>query len=323
MTQPNRSGVVTLGETMALLTSPSGRHLRSGTSLPIGIGGAESNVAIGLARLDVPVTWVSRVGDDAFGAMVTREIRAEGVSVCAAVDDQARTGMMVKEHLHGTPWRVRYYRNESAASRFSPTDLDASLIAGAEVLHLTGITAALSPTALATVREAIRIACDAGTLVSFDVNHREALWSSQRAAPVLAELCGVADLVFAGLSEAALVLGAPAATTAEDALASGLAELGASTVVLKLGAAGALARTNGVTIRAAAEPVQVVDPVGAGDAFVAGYLSALTEGRPVEECLRRGNQLGGAVCRVHGDWEGLPTRDELKRIDSHIEDVLR
>ncbi|WP_111767000.1 sugar kinase [Nakamurella deserti] len=317
------AAVVTLGETMALLTAPSGRHLRGGTQLPIGIGGAESNVAIGLARLDVPVTWISRVGDDAFGAMVTREIRAEGVRVVAAVDTTAPTGLMVKEHLHGTPVRVRYYRAGSAASRLSPADLDTPLIAGAQVLHLSGITAALSPTALETVREAIRIARDAGTLVSFDVNHRVALWSTERAAEVLRALCGQADLVFAGVTEAELVLGTPSGSAGEDALAAGLADLGPATVVLKLGAAGALARTDGATLRAAAEPIEVVDPVGAGDAFVAGYLSALTGGRPVDVCLRRGNQLGGAVCRVPGDWEGLPTRDELQRLGSHLEDVVR
>lgn len=322
----SRAGaVVTLGETMALITAPSGRHLRGGTTLPVGIGGAESNVAIGLARLNVPVTWISRVGDDAFGSLVTREIRAEGVRVLAAVDPDARTGLMVKEQLHGTPWRVRYYRDGSAASRFSPADLDSSVIAGARVLHLTGITPALGPTALATVRGAIEIAREAGTLVSFDVNHRAALWAVGEAERVLAELCGSADLVFAGRAEAALVLGevAPGEAADDESLARGLAKLGASTVVLKLGDRGALALDGDETIVAATEPVDVVDPVGAGDAFVAGYLSALVENQSVAQCLRRGNRVGGAVCRVRGDWEGLPTPEELHQLDSQLEDVVR
>jgi 2-dehydro-3-deoxygluconokinase len=318
--EPGR--VVTLGETMALLTAPSGRHLRGGSQLPIGIGGAESNVAIGLARLNVPVTWISRVGNDAFGSLITREIRAEGVRVLAAVDPVARTGLMVKEQLHGTPWRVRYYRDGSAAAQVSPADLDASVIADAQVLHLTGITAALSPSALATVRAAIEIAREAGTLVSFDVNHRAALWAPGEAQDVLAELCGSADLVFAGIAEAALVLGS-ASTADEESLARGIAKLGARTVVLKLGARGALALVGDETHSAAADPVDVVDPVGAGDAFVAGYLSALVEQQPVGECLRRGNLLGGAVCRVAGDWEGLPTPEELRQLGSPLEDVVR
>ena len=323
----SRTGaVVTLGETMALITAPSGRHLRGGTELPVGIGGAESNVAIGLARLNVPVTWISRVGDDAFGSLVTREIRAEGVRVLAAVDPDARTGLMVKEQLHGTPWRVRYYRDGSAASRLSPADLDSSVIADAKVLHLTGITPALGPSALATVLRAVEIAQQAGTLVSFDVNHRAALWAAGEAELVLAELCGSADLVFAGSAEAALVLGseaAPGEIADDESLARGLAKLGASTVVLKLGARGALALDGDETVFAATEPVDVVDPVGAGDAFVAGYLSALVDNQPVAECLRRGNRVGGAVCRVRGDWEGLPTPEELHQLDFQLEDVVR
>jgi 2-dehydro-3-deoxygluconokinase len=207
-----RGAVVTIGESMALLTVPAGRQLRGGASAPVGFGGAESNVAIGLARLDVPVSWVSRVGDDAFGSLITRELRGEGVQVLSAVDGQAPTGLMVKEHRYGTPWRVRYYRAGSAASRLDPADLDTGAvtdaITAARVLHLTGITAAISPSALATVRRAIDIARAAGTVVSFDVNHRSALWSDAQAAPVLAQLCGSADLVFAGEAEAALVLGA-------------------------------------------------------------------------------------------------------------------
>lgn len=315
--------VCTIGETMALLTVPSGRHLRGGSAVPVGIGGAESNVAIGLARLNVPVTWISRVGDDAFGSLVTREIRAEGVHVLAHVDPDARTGLMVKEQLHGTPWRVRYYRDRSAASRLSPTDLDASVITGARVLHLTGITAALGPTALATVRRAIDIARAAGTLVSFDVNYRSSLWNAAQAAPVLGELCGSADLVFAGTSEAALVLGRSRADNDEQTLARDLAMLGASTVVLKLGARGAMAMTGDQCVYASTDPIAAVDPVGAGDAFVAGYLSALVEGASVAECLARGNRLGGAVCRVPGDWEGLPTREELENLDTQLEDVNR
>jgi 2-dehydro-3-deoxygluconokinase len=319
-------GVVTIGETMALLTSPSGRHLRGGSRLPVGIGGAESNVAIGLARLDVPVTWISRVGDDAFGSLVVREIRAEGVQVSATVDPDARTGLMVKEQLHGTPWRVRYYRDGSAASRLATADIEAAseAIAAARVLHLTGITAALSASAPAAVHRAVEIARAAGTLVSFDVNHRAALWSADEAAPVLAELCAAADLVFAGTAEAALVLGTAIDDRSDDeSLARGVGKLGPSTVVLKLGARGALALTGDRTTVAPTEPVDVVDPVGAGDAFVAGYLSALVQDRPVAECLQRGNLVGGAVCRVPGDWEGLPTPQELEQLGSHLEDVVR
>jgi 2-dehydro-3-deoxygluconokinase len=315
--------VVTLGETMALLDAPASGRLGPGAALPLGLGGAESNVAIGLARLGVECTWVSRVGDDALGVFLTREIRAEGVRVVAPRDPGAPTGLMIKELRGGRPSRVRYYRRGSAASRLAPADVDepavAAAIAGATVLHLTGITAALGPAPLAAVERAVDVARSAGTLVSFDVNHRATLWSDDEAAPVLGRLAAAADLVFAGPEEAALVLGRtpPATVSFEEgeALARGLVARGPATAVVKLGALGALAVSGGIDTvevhRAPARTVTVVDPVGAGDAFVAGYLAELVANRTVPDCLGTGNAAGAAVCAVRGDWEGLPTRDEL------------
>jgi 2-dehydro-3-deoxygluconokinase len=327
MTIASKGSVVTLGETMALLDAPSGRSLRTGSCLPVGIGGAESNVAIGLARLGVPCTWISRVGTDAFGALVTREIRAEGVSVIARQDPSAPTGLMVKEHRGGRPVSVRYYRAGSAASRLSPIDLDEGLIASADVLHLTGITPALGPGPLRAIERAIEIARASNTAVSFDVNYRSKLWSTEDAGVVLARLAGSVDLLFAGPEEAALLLGWDSTAGAEsfddgEHLARGLAKLGPGTVVVKLGALGSLALAGDATHRAPTRPVTVVDAVGAGDAFVAGYLSELVGGGSIAACLAMGNRLGGAVCEVPGDWEGLPTRDELnERSDNG--DVIR
>jgi 2-dehydro-3-deoxygluconokinase len=303
-----------MGESMALLDAPASGRL--GAALPVRIGGAESNVAIGLARLGVGCTWVSRVGDDALGTFVTREIRAEGVRVLATRDAAAPTGLMVKEHRGGRPSRVRYHRVGSAASRLSPADVDAvaSDIAAADVLHLTGITAALGPSPLEAVERAVEVARTAGTTVSFDVNHRATLWSDDAAAPVLARLAAAADLVFAGPEEAALVLGRPPGPPSfeeGELLARELAKRGPRTVVVKLGALGALALHGDEVHRAPALPVDVVDPVGAGDAFVAGYLS---ECSAVPAALRTANACGAAVCREPGDWEGLPTRAELAEL---------
>jgi len=311
------SAVVTVGETMALLDAPATGRL--GGALPVRIGGAESNVAIGLARLGVDCTWTSRVGDDALGTFVTREIRAEGVRVVATRDAAAPTGLMVKEHRGGRPSRVRYYRAGSAASRLSPADVDAVAdeIAAADVLHVTGITAALGAAPLTAVERAIEVARAAGTTVSFDVNHRATLWPAAVAAPVLARLAAAADLVFAGPEEAALVLGRPPAPPSfeeGELLARELAKRGPGAVVVKLGALGALALSGDQVHEASALPVEVVDPVGAGDAFVAGYLSELVAGGSVPDALRTANGCGAAVCRVPGDWEGLPTRSELDEL---------
>jgi 2-dehydro-3-deoxygluconokinase len=323
------TAVVTVGESMALLDAPASGRLGPGATLPLGLGGAESNVAIGLARLGVPCTWVSRVGDDALGTFLTRELRAEGVHVAAVRDAGAPTGLMLKEHRNGQPWRVRYYRSGSAAARLSPGDIDAAaaVLRDAAVLHLTGITAALGPSPLAAIERAVEIARAAGTLVSFDVNHRTTLWSDDVAAPVLARLAAAADLVFAGPEEAALLLGRerpahPATFDDGELLARGIAERGPATVVVKLGALGALALSDHQVHRGAARPVTVVDPVGAGDAFVAGYLSVVVADRSVAERLDTANACGAAVCRVRGDWEGLPSRAELAE-QSGNQEVVR
>jgi 2-dehydro-3-deoxygluconokinase len=163
--------------------------------------------------------------------------------------------------------------------------------------------------------------------VSFDINHRATLWSDDDAAPVLANLAAAADLVFAGPEEAALVLGrnqldGPATFDDGETLARGLAERGPRDVVVKLGALGALALSGHEIHTAPARSITVVDPVGAGDAFVAGYLSEVVAGAPTPDRLRMGNALGAAVCGVRGDWEGLPTRDELDR-RLGPEDVVR
>lgn len=307
------NGVLTLGETMGLLTTPASGRLPAGATMEFGIGGAESNVAIALARLGVEVTWAGRVGDDSVGGAVLRELRGEGVHVVAERDPYAPTGLMLKERARGEVRRVRYYRGASAAAAMGPDFVAhlAAVMEGTAVLHVTGITPALGPGPAAAVESAIALARSTGTLVSVDVNHRRALWSDEAARPVLAALVASADLVFAGCDEAAVVLGRHGETTAPTEMARSLADLGPRTVVIKLGADGALAIDHDRIVTAPARPLSVVDPVGAGDAFVGGYLTALLEGEPVAGALALGNAVAGVVVSTPGDWEGLPTRAEL------------
>ncbi|KAA9149123.1 sugar kinase [Amycolatopsis acidicola] len=315
--------VVTLGETMALLSTPPWGRVTAGAALPAGIGGAESNVAIGLARLGVESCWLSRVGDDALGDFVTREIRAEGVRVLAERDPDAPTGLMLKEMRAGKPRRVRYYRRGSAFSKMST--VDESVITSAGLVHLTGITPALGRGPAKLVEHVMELAHGASVPVSFDVNHRATLWDAEEAAPVLARLVAAADIVFAGPEEAALVLSREPGGddfAAGEELARALAATGPRTVVVKLGALGALSLCNGEIHRGRASAVDVVDPVGAGDAFVAGYLSGVVAGASVPESVRLGNAAGAAVCAMPGDWEGFPVKEELGPVTGEGE-VLR
>jgi len=316
-----RPRVVTIGETMGLLSTAQPGPLAHASTMQLGIGGSESNVAIGLSRLGVDVVWFGRVGDDSVGRLVAREIRAEGVDARVTIDDGAATGLMIKERRTSTTQNVTYYRAGSAGSRLSADDLDESAIASADVLHVTGITPALSGSAAQAVRRAADVARAAGVLVSFDVNYRRALWSADDAAAFCREFAAGCDVLFAGEDEAAMLLG-PAATAsfatdaatgpaAAAALARGLAELGPRQAVVKCGAAGAVAMVDGQLLEQRAVPIVAHDTVGAGDAFVAGYLAELAAGNDAPTRLQTAATVGAFVCLAAGDWEGLPRRSEL------------
>ncbi|MEV8539608.1 sugar kinase [Streptomyces sp. NPDC051572] len=312
--------IVTLGETMGLLAATTVGHLQHVSHMALGIGGAESNVAIAASRLGTRVSWIGRLGADSVGDRVVRELTAEGVEVHAVRDPDAPTGLMLKERLPGGAVKVWYYRAHCAGAQLTPADVDEALIAGAGLLHVTGITPALSETAAAAVSHAVDVARSAGVTVSVDVNYRSALWPPQRASPVLRKLVSRADLVFAGDDEAALVLGREGESP--EVLASALTDLGPSSAVVKLGADGALALVDGEVHRRAAVPVQVLDPVGAGDAFVGAYLSELVAGADVKRCLETAVLAGALLCTVPGDWEGMPSRAVLDGWTG-VTDVLR
>ncbi len=304
--------VLTFGETMAALhgTGP----LRLGGTMTMTIAGSESNVAIGLARLGHAVEWVGRLGDDELGRLVLRTLRAEAVDVTAAVvDPSAPTGTLLFEHRIADVTRVSYYRAGSAGSGIRAVDVLARLGARPPILHVTGVTAALGPDAADAVRSAAESAHRDGIAVSLDVNFRSRLWSADDARAALRALVPYVDLVFASDDELPLV--APDPGVEADEAAGRLLDEGVDAVIVKRGAAGAIAYSTDGKVVAPARAVPVVDVVGAGDAFVAGYLSAHLEALDVGACVERGVILGAfAVSRI-GDWEALPTRDELGLLD--------
>lgn len=302
------SGVVTLGETMGLFAATSIGSLAHVRSFQLGVGGAESNVAIGLVRLGTRATWIGRVGADEVGDLVRRELLAEGVDARTVVDPGAPTGIMIKNRRTAQHTRVLYHRSGSAGSRLSPDDIDPDLIGHADVLHVTGITPALSPSAAAAVDRAVEVAREHGVPVSFDVNHRSALWSTAEAGPVYRSIAARATIVFAGLDEAMIL---SEGTTPTD-VASGIASLGPTEVVIKLGSAGCHALIDGVTFQVPAVPIDAVDTVGAGDAFVAGYLAERVAGADAASRLTTGVRAGAFTCLGLGDWESLPTRGDLE-----------
>jgi 2-dehydro-3-deoxygluconokinase len=313
MSQDSHTDVVTLGETMALVRATHPGPLMHASEMTLGMGGSESNFAIALRRLGSTVTWVGRIGVDSFGEYIRRELAAEQVDADVVVDSTAPTGLMIKERRTASKQKVWYYRAGSAGSRLDPEDLPLQKIRAARVLHVTGITPALSESAARTVDRAIEVASDAGVTVSFDVNYRTSLWSPDIAGQTLRGLAARSDVVFASDDEAALIAG-PAADAAE--LAHRIADLGPAQVIIKLGARGCSALIDGVEYQTDAISVEALDTVGAGDGFVAGYISELLAGSKPSARLDTAVRVGAFACLVPGDWEGMPRRSELGLLDS-------
>jgi 2-dehydro-3-deoxygluconokinase len=294
---------------MGLLYSDIPGSLAQLPTMRLSIGGAESNVAIALSRLGTSAAWIGRTGDDSLGERVRRELRAEGVDVHSVVDSTAPTGLMLKERRTNDSLSVYYYRAGSAGSRLTAGDIPVGLIERAAVLHVTGITAALSDSARETIFVAIASARAAGVPVAFDVNHRARLWRGRDPEETYRRMAGGADLVFAGEDEAAILV--PGARNLRELLL-GIAALGPTTVVIKLGAAGCIALIDGAEYRQDAVRISPLDTVGAGDAFVAGYLAEYVARASAEDRLRLAVEAGAFACLSTGDWEGLPRRNELK-----------
>lgn len=306
--------VVTLGETLLLLHTDG--SLAHAADVQVAVGGAESNVAIALVRLGVPAWWVGVTGQDSAGDRVIRELRGEGVDLVVRRENEVPTGLMIKERPTPGTARLTYHRRDSAGSRLAPHDVPTELIESAACLHVTGITLALSESSARAALEAVRVAVRAGVPVSFDVNHRPSLWRGRDAAPAYREIAAVATLLFAGEDEARLLVGADSGVRDDDpmALARALARLGPRHAVLKLGAAGCVAVVDGDEYRVPARAVSVVDTVGAGDAFAAGYLAEFVQGLAAQRSLETAVTAGAFQCLVRGDWEGLPRRSDLARL---------
>ncbi|WP_138896084.1 sugar kinase [Streptomyces chryseus] len=307
--------VVCLGESMVTFLPSRPGRLADVPSFGRGIGGAESNVACALAAAGHRARWVGRVGADGFGDHLVDTIAGYGVDTSAVSRDPHRpTGVYFRtaDDRDADGFEVVYYRAGSAASAMSPLTVPLDELAAGRVLHLSGITAALSADCLDLMRTLT--ARRAGRpLVSFDVNHRANLWRGPDGPRVLLDLARGADLVFVGEDEALTAWGVRGAA----AIRATLPQPG--TLVVKQGAAGATVYTRtgagSDTVTTVPAPrVDVVAPVGAGDAFAAGFLSATLRGLPVRDRLRHGHLMAAAALTVPGDLGTPPSRAHADRL---------
>ncbi|WP_314419745.1 sugar kinase [Pseudescherichia vulneris] len=308
----NALDVITIGEAMAMFVATEPGELAEADAFIKRIAGAELNVATGLARLGLNVSWVSRVGSDSFGRFVLSSLKKENInSESVTVDARYPTGFQLKSRAeNGTDPIVEYFRKGSAASHLSCDDFDAATFTRARHLHLSGVAAALSASAYDLLDHAASTMKAQGKTISFDPNLRPVLWKSEaEMVEKLNRLAFQADWVLPGLKEAAILTG----QSTPEAMADFYLERGVKAVVIKTGADGAWFKTaageQGAV--AAVRVDNVVDTVGAGDGFAVGVISALLEGKTFPQAVARGNKIGSLAIQVPGDSEGLPTRAQL------------
>ncbi|MGP4041467.1 sugar kinase [Gracilibacillus sp. D59] len=301
--------VITVGESMVVFTPVSSPMMRFAETFTKNVGGAETNVAIGLARLGHNVGWISKLGQDEFGTYILNTVRGEGIDVSHVKrDPDFPTGLYFKEIRNPEDIRVSYYRKGSAASTIQTDDIDENYIKKAKYLHVTGITPALSDSAYQTVINMMKLARKNQVQVVFDPNLRRKLWSEEKARIILTEMVALSDIVLPGLEEAAFLFDE---TDPQQAADHFLAR-GCETVIIKLGEKGAYLQTKNESGYIEGFPVkQVVDPVGAGDGFVAGFLSGMLDHLSLSDAVKRANAVGAMQTQVKGDYEGLPDNEEL------------
>jgi sugar/nucleoside kinase (ribokinase family) len=303
--------VVTVGEAMALLMARQPGPLAGVGEFERAPAGAELNVSVGLSRLGYQVGYVSSLGQDSLGRNLLDFMTAEGIDVRhVRVDGRYPTGFMLKSMVRdGSDPEVEYFRRGSAASHLSPADIPDGLIQQARLLHLTGISPALSPGCRELVFAMAQQARAAGRVITFDPNLRPRLWATQ--AEMIATvhvLASLSDVVMPGLAEGRLLTG----LRHPEQIADFYLKLGARQVVIKLGPQGAYFASATGSGRAPGLPVRsVVDTVGAGDGFAVGVISALLEDLPLHAAAARGNAIGARVVQFRGDCEGLPNRTQL------------
>ena len=303
---PRRVDLLTLGEPIVCLDS-RGVRLDDATVLHVGLGGAECNVAIGLARLGHRAAVIGRVGDDPFGRAVRRRLRAEGVDATnLVIDGAAPTAVLFKEQTYRGA-EVHYRRTGCAGSRLGVDDVDAAIAADARAVHVTGVTAALGAGPRDAVAHLMQSAVAAGARVSFDANLRRKLASADELVDMFHSLCVHADDVLMGWGEASLIAG----DSTDDAIRALMVGLDRPCVIVKRPAGGAICLEDGTWHIHSAPPATVVDPVGAGDAFAVGFLHERLTGGTTPDALARGAEIAARVIGRHGDNAALPYAAEL------------
>jgi len=294
--------IICLGEPMLEFNQQE-----DGRYLP-GHGGDTSNCAIAAARQGASAGYLCHIGDDPFGDRFMELWKAEGVDTShVRRDPNAPTGIYFVTHTEAGH-QFSYFRAGSAASRMRPEDLPADYIAGAKILHVSGISQAISESAAQSVSAAIDIARANDVLVSYDTNLRLKLWPLERAREVIHAAVGRSQIVLPGLDDAVQLTG----LEEPDLIADFYLQLGVGVVALTLGAEGTLVATPQERRRIAGRPVTSVDATGAGDTFDGALLAELAAGREQFAAAEYANAAAALSTQGYGAVAPMPKRDQVE-----------
>jgi 2-dehydro-3-deoxygluconokinase len=309
-----RFDFTTLGEIMVRFSTPPGERLEMAARLFVHPGGAEGNVANLLARLGRRAAWAGALPDNPLGRLAANHLRVAGVDLSGVVwDVHGRMGTYYVEFSGPPrPIAVTYDRAGSSAAILQPAQMHWDVLLNTRLLHLTGITPALSSSNLEVVRLALSQARSTNIPISFDVNYRSKLWSASEAASTLRHLIAGVNLLFCGQGDAALLFGCHGSPT--EMIRRLADQTGAQIVVMSIGDGGALAWDGTELLHEPATPVQVVDRLGAGDALAAGVIHGWLNG-DLRTGMRYGSVLAALALSQYGDMVITDQRE--------LDDLLR
>jgi 2-dehydro-3-deoxygluconokinase len=302
--------VITIGDAMITFNPSSTGPMRFVQSFDRKVGGAELNFAIGCSRLGLCTGWISRLGNDEFGKHIFNFVRGEGIDVSEVkLVDGYPTSLNFKEIMEGGDGSTYYYRANSPTKSLTNESIKSSYFESAKLLHITGVFPAIDEKNIEIIHTAISEAKKQNLLISFDPNIRLKLWTKERAKKVLLEFLPHVDIFLTGLEEAELLLG----TSDPVEIFEECKKLGISNVAIKLGEKGSIGYQNGEYLEASpVVPKKIVDTVGAGDGFDAGFVYGVLNGWSLEKTLRFANTIGSMVVSVKGDNEGLPYLEDVR-----------
>jgi 2-dehydro-3-deoxygluconokinase len=291
----------TFGELMAFFMAMDTDSVKTASQYQMSAAGAEANVAVAAHRLGIKVHFHSKVGNDYLGDAVIALIEKEGLSAKHFVRSDSYNGALVRNRGQEEKLDVTYLRKCAAASTFQPEDIDEEVLSKSKWVHATGITAALSESSRNTVAHALDLARKHNVRASFDLNIRLKLWSKEAAGKALKELTHDLELLTGGVDEYEIVFGGGS----PEANLKIAADRGINTVIMTNGPEVMRILDRGERFDFEPHKVKIVDPVGSGDAAIAGTISGILAGLPLKEAIAQGSKCGAMVASVLGDWAGM------------------